>query len=275
MRIRKTILMALSSAAVLCAAAAAHADVGVYVGYADGLRGGADFPSPFGAGETFKVGSTTYTISNMVANLSGTPDSGAIMLLNTGATDVSVTNLVVNDRANGGVYSIWTGFGAGQLGAGITLHAGTGAIFAENSGNNFDSSDFPNAAALGAAESGTTFDPTTNNCSTGPIAATTACKSVSPLLTFTLNGSDSVFDDTAHVLDTGGYDSACCNHIHTGGSGVPEFNTNESLNWRLIGTTGINKPGGGGVPEPATWAMMLLGFFGLGATLRSRKTATA
>lgn len=28
----------------------------------------------------------------------------------------------------------------------------------------------------------------------------------------------------------------------------------------------------GGVPEPATWAMMLMGFFGLGATMRSRKT---
>ena len=29
----------------------------------------------------------------------------------------------------------------------------------------------------------------------------------------------------------------------------------------------------GVVPEPATWAMMLVGFFGLGATLRSRKLA--
>jgi hypothetical protein len=33
----------------------------------------------------------------------------------------------------------------------------------------------------------------------------------------------------------------------------------------------IDIPGGGnGVPEPATWAMMLLGFFGIGATLRRR-----
>jgi hypothetical protein len=31
----------------------------------------------------------------------------------------------------------------------------------------------------------------------------------------------------------------------------------------------------GGVPEPATWAMMLLGFFGLGATLRARRPARA
>jgi hypothetical protein len=31
----------------------------------------------------------------------------------------------------------------------------------------------------------------------------------------------------------------------------------------------------GGVPEPATWAMMLLGFFGLGATLRRRREVLA
>jgi hypothetical protein len=29
------------------------------------------------------------------------------------------------------------------------------------------------------------------------------------------------------------------------------------------------------VPEPATWAMMLMGFFGLGAAIRSRKAVTA
>ena len=28
---------------------------------------------------------------------------------------------------------------------------------------------------------------------------------------------------------------------------------------------------GGAVPEPATWAMMLMGFFGLGAALRGRR----
>jgi hypothetical protein len=30
-------------------------------------------------------------------------------------------------------------------------------------------------------------------------------------------------------------------------------------------------PGGGAVPEPATWAMMILGFFGAGAVLRNRR----
>jgi hypothetical protein len=31
----------------------------------------------------------------------------------------------------------------------------------------------------------------------------------------------------------------------------------------------------GGVPEPATWAMMILGFFGMGATLRRRQSLMA
>ncbi len=34
---------------------------------------------------------------------------------------------------------------------------------------------------------------------------------------------------------------------------------------------GIPTVGGGGVPEPATWAMMLTGFFGAGAVIRSRR----
>jgi hypothetical protein len=34
-------------------------------------------------------------------------------------------------------------------------------------------------------------------------------------------------------------------------------------------------PGAGGVPEPATWAMMLIGFFGLGSLLRQRRALAA
>jgi hypothetical protein len=48
--------------------------------------------------------------------------------------------------------------------------------------------------------------------------------------------------------------------------------TNDSLGLALGGTGGTNNPPPPpGVPEPATWAMMLLGFGGLGAMLRSRR----
>jgi hypothetical protein len=41
----------------------------------------------------------------------------------------------------------------------------------------------------------------------------------------------------------------------------------------VLSDTGITDSGGGGIPEPVTWAMMILGFAGVGATLRSRRAA--
>lgn len=38
---------------------------------------------------------------------------------------------------------------------------------------------------------------------------------------------------------------------------------------------GMTTGGGGGVPEPASWAMMILGFLGMGAALRSRRRLAA
>jgi hypothetical protein len=40
-----------------------------------------------------------------------------------------------------------------------------------------------------------------------------------------------------------------------------------------VGGEVVVPPPGGAVPEPATWAMMLMGFFGLGSVLRRRKLA--
>lgn len=228
--------------------------VQVYVGYADGLRAGADYPNPFAAGTTFGA----YSVTNFFGNLSGAPDTGAVMIANSGSTDITVSGITVARNGYGNnSYSIWNGAGAGQFNGSFLLKAGTAAIFAENSGNNFDSSDYSGAAGDGAAETGTTFDPSTNNCSTGAIAASNACKNSAYNVSFVLDAITTDFSDTGHVLDTGGYDSAGYNHIHTGGNGQPEFNTNESLNWRLIGTTGINDPGGtSNVPEPGSLALV-------------------
>ena len=231
----------------------------VYVGYADGLRGGADFPSPFATGETFTVGLNTYTVTFMDG--SGVMDSGAIMLINTTGADLNVQGLSVNDRANGVTYAIWGGDFP------FTLHAGDAAIFAQNSGENFDSSDFGGNTHPGSYAG---FDPTTNNCSNGPIASEASCVNNSPIVTFTIGGVSTDLKDSGHVLDTGGYDSACCNHLHTGGGGVAQFNTNESLQWRLIGTTGIGNPGGGQVPEPSSIALFGTSLLGCVALLRRK-----
>ena len=59
------------------------------------------------------------------------------------------------------------------------------------------------------------------------------------------------------------------------GSGITGFSLSSSKNSFEIDnfavlSTGTN-PLGGGVPEPATWAMMIIGFGGIGALLRRRR----
>ena len=55
----------------------------------------------------------------------------------------------------------------------------------------------------------------------------------------------------------------------TGSSGKGAFGGN--INLVPNGGTG---PGGGAVPEPGTWAMMLLGFGGMGVAMRRRRSGT-
>src|SRR5579864_3004204 len=160
------LFLVLALSAVLCGALSAD----VYVGYADGLRGGADFPDPFGLGGTFTVGLNTYTVTLFAGNGSN-EDSGAVMLINNSGSDMLIDNLTVNNRPNGIVYNEWgTNGDAGTnfLSTGFTLHPGDAAVFSQTSaGNNFDTSDFGQNTQ---ASSYAGFDPTTNNCSNGPIA---------------------------------------------------------------------------------------------------------
>ncbi len=155
----------------------------------------------------------------------------------------------MNDRANGSIYAIWGG--SVNAGTPLTLAPNTAAIFLENSGNNFDASDYGGNTNITGISG---FNPNSNNCSTGPIAALAQCVNNSPIVTFTVDSTATDLVDAAHVLDTGGFDSAGYVHHHSNGTD----SLNESLQWRLIGTTGINDPGGNSnVPEPGS--MMLTG----------------
>ncbi|MGH6909562.1 MAG: PEPxxWA-CTERM sorting domain-containing protein [Phenylobacterium sp.] len=88
----------------------------------------------------------------------------------------------------------------------------------------------------------------------------------SSLITFTLTNTASTWADDASVLTGNNLGNTIGAHIGVcADAGCTSFVT-----------TGFATNGGGGpVPEPATWAMMILGFGGVGALLRRRRLQPA
>ncbi len=165
-------------------------------------------------------------------------DAGAILIANTSGAALTINSVgvTINGTAMGSSSSFnpsWT--------FPVTLAAGNLLILTQTAAYNFDTSDIHYITPVGV-----------------PV---TDCSVTCP--TVTVNGT--TFLDTTHVLDTLGYDFA-----YNG--------ANESFRWRLIGdAAGCSGPACGtnvgGVPEPSTWAMMILGFAGVGfmGFRRSRK----
>jgi len=162
-------------------------------------------------------------------------DAGAIMIHNTTGSSLVINSFSAS--VSGASYALWS------ASLPLTIAAGNYAIFTETAYYNFDTSDGP-VYVPGA----------------GPGTPATTCAISCPSVSITWNTSNSqTFLDSTHTLDTGGFDYATVG--------------NESFNWRLIGS--CSGPGCGGVvtgvPEPSTWAMLLLGFAGVGFVAYRRK----
>jgi hypothetical protein len=164
-------------------------------------------------------------------------DAGAILIQNTSGS--ALTILSVSASING------TATAPGWVFP-VVIPVGKGLILTETAHYNFDTSDVHPIEPFGTPASG---------CAGG------AC----PMVAINWGAGSGTFNDVNHVLDTLGYDFAA-------------NGANESFNWRLIDSACSGPDCGGtigSVPEPSTWAMMILGFAGVGfMAYRRRKDST-
>jgi len=109
--------------------------------------------------------------------------------------------------------------------------------------------------------------------------STTLYKTASPGQTsYTADGLfyfDNLVFSKAPSVDLGGIEfvgasGALYNLFAQGGSYTLYEDRNHSLGANSMGVLSVS-----GIPEPATWATMLVGFFGLGAALRARRGLAA
>jgi hypothetical protein len=160
-------------------------------------------------------------------------DSGAFRLDNTGSSDVTVTSALVDGFGDGASYHILDSL----IGAGLVIHPGQKAIFEQTDDENFDTGE------------------------DSPLDTDLLPSNAQPQIHVTVNGTMTTFIDSGQVLNTGGFDRASF-----------PAGTNESLQWRLIGTTGIEDPGGLGMtPEPSSVALLAIGGLPLLALRRRQR----
>jgi RHS repeat-associated protein len=148
---------------------------------------------------------TPWQGSPNVVFLGGGPvyDAGAIRLDNATDAAIAIDQVSVDLQRPGPVFDLWGSFV-------VPAHGTT--ILTQLSAFDFDTSDFP---IVGCNQTPAANDPRV------------------PKVTVSVGGVATDYFDTGHILDTGGFD-----FFYNCG-----FQGQESLQWRLIGTTGIHSNG--------------------------------
>jgi hypothetical protein len=186
----------LACAALALLPSIANAQATVYVGYADNSTSSPlFFPAPWsGAPGTIFLGDAGPNY-----------DAGAIMIKNTGTASIKIgQGCYVDGFTNHAIMQLWDE----AIGSGVTIKPGQSLILTETHPNNFRTADMPMNGQPGK-----------------PLTATAT-------IHLTMNGKLTSFQDTAHVLTGGGYDSYFA------------LGRNKSLGWRPIGTSGPELPAG-------------------------------
>ena len=155
---------------------------------------------------------------------------------------------------DGSAFASHPGLGAEYFQSGVDPSTGAGGVFAANCGT---------AGAVGVANAGP------SNAG-GAVTLTAVMKSCGPI--HLENGDSLVFWSKLNVFHAGdGYTDASHTFSINFADGVDDT-IRTSIVQNLV-PTGFNPSVG--VPEPATWAMMLLGLCGVGAALRRRRMTMA
>lgn len=119
---RASLSISAMALAIAGSARVASAQANIFVGYADGLRGAPNFPSPW-----FGSPSVQFFEGTSVPGA----DAGAIMIQNNTASAFTINAFSVD--IGGSLFNLWT--------LPITLNPGMNAIFTETAHYNFDTSD--------------------------------------------------------------------------------------------------------------------------------------
>ena len=227
-------------------------NVEVYVAYAENVHLPQVFmPNPwYGSARTIFLG---YPGSPPAAGSPLAWNTGAILIRNAGKKDVVLgPGVTVDGFADPTIsFKLWdstsNGAGDGLLGSsgigasGLTIHPEEQVIFAQTGASRNSGTDFSFSPCSPAAPAPLCL----SNFNTSATPAGEAGAASLPVIHLVLDGVSETFIDSAQVLNTAGSNP---------GSLGPSV-TNQSVQWRLIGTTGSYLPGGSGVTPPAiaTW----------------------
>ena len=114
----------------------------------------------------------------------------------------------------------------------------------------------------------TFYSPTSFSFSDG-VQTISNANATNTVFQFGTDGSGQIADWQVQVRDGSNFIGTVnifTNVVDVGSQGSPEGESFTPGTWSVAAAPPIN-----GVPEPATWAMMLVGFGGLGAVMRARR----